>query len=87
MGVGSQIAPGITDVIYLRKSVQSLRENVNTKTMKLNDLTYKIQGVIFTVHKKQLLSYLKLSYKKPGILVNFNIAKLIDKENLIRIIN
>jgi len=39
------------------------------------------------VHKKQLLNYLKLANKKLGILVNFNVAKLVDKENLIRIIN
>jgi GxxExxY protein len=39
------------------------------------------------VHKKQLLTYLKLSGKKLGILVNFNVSKLIDKESLIRIIN
>ena len=39
------------------------------------------------VHKKQLLTYLKLSGKKLGILVNFNVAKLVDKESLIRIIN
>jgi GxxExxY protein len=39
------------------------------------------------VHKKQLLTYLKLSEKKIGILVNFNAASLIDKESLVRIIN
>lgn len=39
------------------------------------------------VHKKQLLTYLKLSEKKLGILVNFNVAKLVDKESIIRIIN
>ena len=39
------------------------------------------------VHKKQLLSYLKLADKKIGILVNFNVSKLIDKESLVRIIN
>jgi len=39
------------------------------------------------VHKKQLLTYLKLTNKKIGLLVNFNTAKLIDKESLIRIIN
>ncbi len=39
------------------------------------------------VHKKQLLTYLKLSNRKLGILVNFNAAKLIDKESIIRIIN
>ena len=39
------------------------------------------------VHKKQLLTYLKLSGKKIGILVNFNVSTLKDKESLIRIIN
>ena len=39
------------------------------------------------VHKKQLLTYLKLTGKKIGILVNFNVASLKDKQSLIRIIN
>lgn len=39
------------------------------------------------VHKKQLLTYLKLADKKLGILVNFNTESLVDKESLIRIIN
>ena len=39
------------------------------------------------VHKKQLLTYLKLSNKRMGILVNFNVTKLVDKESLVRIIN
>ena len=42
---------------------------------------------IHDVHKKQLMTYLKLSEKKLGILVNFNVMKLVDKESLIRIIN
>jgi GxxExxY protein len=42
---------------------------------------------IHDVHKKHLLTYLKLTNKKIGILVNFNVAKLIDKESIIRIIN
>lgn len=42
---------------------------------------------IMDVHKKQLLTYLKLTNKKIGLLVNFNTASLFDKENLIRIIN
>ncbi|HVT87003.1 MAG TPA: GxxExxY protein [Chitinophagaceae bacterium] len=39
------------------------------------------------VHKKQLLTYLKLSGKKIGILVNFNVSSLKDKESIFRIIN
>jgi GxxExxY protein len=42
---------------------------------------------LHNVHKKQLLTYLKLTGKKIGILVNFNVTSLIDKESLIRIIN
>lgn len=43
--------------------------------------------VLHDVHKKQLLTYLKLADKKLGILVNFNVTSLVDKESLIRIIN
>lgn len=39
------------------------------------------------VHAKQLLTYLKLSGIKLGMLVNFNVPKLIDKVSLIRIVN
>ena len=39
------------------------------------------------VHKKQVLTYLKLSGKKIGILINFNVNSLKDKESLVRIIN
>ena len=42
---------------------------------------------LHNVHKKQLLNYLKLSGKKLGFLVNFNVDLLIDKESFIRIIN
>jgi GxxExxY protein len=39
------------------------------------------------IHKKQLLTYLKLSELKIGFLVNFNSTHLKDKESLIRIVN
>jgi GxxExxY protein len=39
------------------------------------------------VHKKQLLTYLKLSGKTIGFLVNFNVDSLVAKESFIRIIN
>lgn len=39
------------------------------------------------VHKKQLLTYLKLSRKRLGFLVNFNAAAIVDRESLIRVIN
>ncbi|MDZ7756213.1 GxxExxY protein [Rhodohalobacter sp.] len=37
------------------------------------------------VHHKQLLTYLKLSNKKLGLLINFNVPSL--KESIIRIVN
>ncbi|MEI2709993.1 MAG: GxxExxY protein [Chitinophagaceae bacterium] len=43
--------------------------------------------VLEDVHKKQLLTYLKLSSVEIGILVNFNVAFLKDKESIVRIIN
>jgi GxxExxY protein len=54
-----------------------------------NQVIIEIKSVeaIHDVHKKQLLTYLKLSGIKLGILVNFNSHKLIDKESIIRIIN
>ena len=54
-----------------------------------NTVIIEIKSIecLHDVHKKQLLTYLKLSAKKLGILVNFNVAKLVDKESLIRIIN
>lgn len=39
------------------------------------------------VHKKQLLTYLRLAEKKIGYLVNFNAEILKDKESIIRVIN
>ncbi len=42
---------------------------------------------LMNVHKKQLLTYLKLSGKKLGLLVNFNESILVDRVSLIRIIN
>ena len=37
------------------------------------------------VHHKQLLTYLKLSGKKLGLLINFNVSTL--KDSIIRIVN
>ncbi len=39
------------------------------------------------VHKKQLLTYLKIAGRPLGLLVNFNSDSLTEKESLFRIIN
>ncbi|MBP6023507.1 GxxExxY protein [Ferruginibacter sp.] len=54
-----------------------------------NTVILEIKSIetLHDVHKKQLLTYLKLSGIKLGLLVNFNVTSLVDKESLIRIIN
>jgi GxxExxY protein len=54
-----------------------------------NEIIVEVKSVecLQDVHKKQLLTYLKLSNKKLGILVNFDVASLRDKESIIRVIN
>jgi len=54
-----------------------------------NEIIVEVKSVeaLHDVHKKQLLTYLKLANKKLGLLVNFNVSSLKDKESVIRIIN
>lgn len=54
-----------------------------------NEIIIEVKSVetLHDVHKKQLLTYLKLANKKLGLLVNFNVSSLKDKESIIRIIN
>ena len=52
-----------------------------------NKVIIEIKSVetLTDVHHKQLLTYLKLSGKKLGLLINFNVASL--KDHIIRIAN
>ena len=38
----------------------------------------KAVDVLLPVHEAQLLTYLKLANKRLGLLINFNVPKLID---------
>jgi GxxExxY protein len=53
------------------------------------DMIIEIKSIesLHDVHKKILLTYLRLARKKLGILVNFNVSTLVDKVSLIRIIS
>ena len=42
---------------------------------------------LIDLHFKQLLTYLKLSDKRLGLLINFNSCNLIDKESIFRVVN
>ena len=46
----------------------------------------KSVDTLIKIHYKQLLTYLKLTEKKLGILINFNSVSL-DKNSLVRIVN
>jgi GxxExxY protein len=50
-------------------------------------LEIKSVEYLHDVHKKQVLTYLKLSGKKIGFLINYNSKMLVDKDSLIRIVN
>jgi len=54
-----------------------------------NEIIVEVKSVevLHDVHKKQLLTYLKLANKRLGLLVNFNSSSLKDKNSVIRIIN
>ena len=45
----------------------------------------KSVDAIHPIHRAQLLSYLKLSRKKPGLLINFNVLRL--KNGIVRMAN
>ena len=45
----------------------------------------KCVDALLPVHKAQLLSYLKLSQRRLGLLINFHVALL--KEGIIRMVN
>jgi len=70
------------------KSVQ-LELGFRSDLLVENEVIIEVKSVdsLHDVHKKQRLTYLRLTGKKVGFLVNFNSAHLIDKESLIRIVN
>ena len=45
----------------------------------------KAVDVLHAVHEAQLLSYLKLSKRKVGLLINFNVVRL--KDGIVRLVN
>jgi GxxExxY protein len=53
--------------------------------MELNQLSSKVLKAAINVHKKQLLTYLRLAQKPLGLLLNFN--ECILKDGISRIIN
>jgi GxxExxY protein len=77
-----------TPVPVLYKSIR-LEVGFRLDILVENNVIIEVKSVetLHDVHKKQLLTYLKLTGKKVGFLVNFNSSHLKDKESFIRIVN
>jgi hypothetical protein len=50
-----------------------------------NDVARKVVDAAFKVHKKQLLTYLRLSRKRLGLLINFGEALI--RDGITRVVN
>ena len=68
-----------------RRLEQGFRADILVERMIIIEI--KSIEALHDVHKKTLLTYLKLSHVKLGLLVNFNVCKIEDRKSLIRIIN
>jgi GxxExxY protein len=73
-------------VIYKNKDL-GLGYRIDILVEEVIILEIKSVEEVKKVHKKQLLTYLKLADKKIGLLINFNTDFLKDKESIVRIIN
>lgn len=82
-----EVAKEVDVPVYFR--VKSLDIGFRMDLLVEEKVIIEVKSVkaIEEVHKKQLLTYLKLSNKKLGLLVNFNCSELTDKVSMFRIIN
>ena len=87
----SQLGIFVESQLALPVTYKSVRLDIGFRIDLLveNEIIIEIKSVekLLDIHKKQLLNYLKLTNKKIGFLVNFNVTHLVDKESLLRIVN
>jgi GxxExxY protein len=72
-------------VIYHQQKITDLGFRIDLLVQKLVIVELKAVEVVKPVHKKQLLTYLRLAKKDLGLLINFNEALL--KHGITRITN
>ena len=72
------------DLVYRGEKIES---GLRLDMLVEDDVIVELKSVerLLPIHKAQLLSYLKLSNKKCGLLINFNVELL--KDGLIRLVN
>jgi len=72
------------DIVYRGEKIES---GLRLDMLIEDDVVVELKSVenLLPVHKEQLLSYLKLSNKKCGLLINFNVELL--KNGLVRLVN
>lgn len=87
----NQLGYQVKNQIGIPMEYENIRMDVGFRLdILVNDLVIvEVKSVdkIIDIHFKQLLTYLKLSTKKLGLIINFNSVVLKDKESIIRIAN
>lgn len=87
----NQLGYQVKNQIGIPMEYENIRMDVGFRLdILVNDLVIvEVKSIdkIIDIHFKQLLTYLKLSTKKLGLIINFNSVVLKDKESIIRIAN
>ena len=84
--VHSRLGPGLPERVYKTcVSYELSRQGISHETEKILPVEYdglvfelKTVQAILPVHEAQLMAYLRLSHKRVGLLINFNVADLKD---------
>src|SRR5438067_11982921 len=78
LAVHSELGPGLLESTYEACRIDLLVED---------EIIVEIKSIekVAPVHKAQLLSYLRLSKKRVGLLINFNVTHL--KDGIHRVVN
>ena len=82
--VHKELGPGLLESVYLFCFMVELKRR-GIKAEKEVIIEIKAVEILLPVHKAQLISYLKLSDKKPGFRINFNVP--VNKEGVHRYVN
>jgi len=86
--IHNKLGPGLLESVYEKILLYELKKsNLKCKSQVEDLIIIELKSIenVLPVHKKQLLTYLKITGIKLGLLINFN-EKLI-KDGITRIVN